>query len=195
MYNVVKVIRENYIDQYWVNKITEYVQSIENWQFSGKGDNYLDRLNILSHFAFDVAVDEFENIVTFAGIYNGGRYPKGVYRVLNRTFVSPKHRSYNGVFKGITTQIILKKQLDELQDQLKLVFVSREGQHAKNFLNFWVNNIAPNFCWEVSQNFVQVVPGARSQRSYQYIAYCKLKEVEWFPDEIGESDWLLLNKD
>jgi hypothetical protein len=186
--------RPNFFDKEWSDKIIKYLSEAPDFAFSGKIDNYRKRLNIEEHFAFDLIIGPNEEIITFCGIYNNGRYPDGVFRILNRTFVAPEYRYHLKKFSGITSQLILKEQLQELASDLKYIFISREGVRADQFLNFWVKNFAPVGDWEVSKEYVQVVPGCMKKSCFHLIAFRKGSDINWNPQRISKEKWLELPK-
>ena len=128
-------------------------------------------------------------IVSFAGVYNGGRYPEGVYRILNRTWVAESFRVKDGAFPFLSSKYILPVQLENLQSELKIIFVSREKPSGRLFLKRWRENQPDPSDWVLSEKMIQVVPEVYKRSCFQHICYKKFFEVKWTPVHIEEKAW------
>ena len=159
--------------------------------------NYkIQKLDLESHLCFDLLLDsDSGEIVGGAGVFNGGRYPDGVYRVLNRSFIMPKFRT-KGLFPLLNTRHLLVKQLKDYRQDIKLAFVSRQGRNGAGFLTWWtkkfgaLNESAPK--WTVEHDFVHVAPGSNRQSGFHNIAWASFEQVDWSPKKIGLDQWLSL---
>lgn len=192
---IIEIIAKEYINNFWVNRINEMIHSLG--QKVGKRLNNYNNLELNKHLCFHVLVDSKDNIVTFAGVYNGGRYPQGVYRILNRVFVHPDHRVKNFGYPGLATKFILPLQLREFKSDIKAAFVSRENMNGCRFLKYWSINLAPSEFgpWNLSTKFVKVAPESGEYReAYQHISYRGDLFSFWKPKQIDYREWLLLNR-
>jgi hypothetical protein len=157
--------------------------------YSGK------RLDLENHLAFDLLLDAAsEEVLAFCGVYNGGRYPKGVFRVLNRVYVHPKFRNPKGLFEALGKQTLLSQtllpfHLWKYSDEIKTAFVSREAPLGRHFLKRWLLNNAPDQNWQMKNDLVHVAPGGKDQSCFQFVVYRQFEGEEWAPPTIGESDW------
>jgi len=154
-------------------------------------DNYkMENLQLRKHLSFDAAFTNNNELIAFCGIFNGGRYPDGIYRILNRTYVSPKFR-IKGLRGGFfCTKNILTHQLNQYKDLISTAFVSVEELKGKSYLTAWIANAPPfnNSKWILSDGFVQV-SNAHNKGCYQYIAY---NGTLWTDDIIDKEAWLAL---
>ncbi len=158
-----------------------------------KRSNYTqDALDLTGHALFDLAVDENKNIGTFCGVYNGGRYPAGVYRLLNRVYVTPHFRNRHGLHMALATKYLLPAQYEEICDRSDLVFVSREGALGRESLGRWLRVHWGHSAWRVHPRYVQVVPGVRNKRTFQAIAYQCIRKTDWFFEELDDAEWQML---
>ena len=165
-------------------------------QFGPLYQNYsAERLDLAGHLAFDVLLDESTgSIVAGCGAYNGGRYPSGVYRVLNRSFVMPSYRSAS-TFQLLNTQYILRNQLIENSDEIETAFVSREGPDGHRFLNWWAKKYAEFFpeceTWNLSKEFFHVAPKSNKKSAYHQIAWYQKRqgELTWSPLSLNKAQW------
>ena len=75
-------------DPGWITKI-----EVECDRILGSGhrfaQNYrLEQLQLQKHLSFDI-LSHTNSVVTWSGLFNGGRYPDGAFRVVNRLYFSP----------------------------------------------------------------------------------------------------------
>lgn len=148
-------------------------------------------LDIESHLIFS-CVTENSSIIAFCGIYNGGRYPTGVYRILNRSFIASQGRTL-GLYDCFLSRHILPEQLSRTKHLLDTIFVSRPGLSGKPFLEFWKTHCAPkDLQWSISTERVHVAPRGVKRDCYQYICSTGLRKPSWVPQTISESEWLKL---
>ena len=153
-------------------------------------DNYsINSVQLDKHLSFDLLTDSNDKIISFSGVFNGGRYPEGVYRVLNRTWVSPEYRVKHGKFKFLTSKFILNQQLEVLEKKLKLVFVSRERPTGANFLKKWRQTRSDSDLWKLSEDFVQVVPDIEKKSCYQFICNREFEKSDWKPKHLSLVEW------
>lgn len=135
-------------------------------------DNYkIENLKLEGHLALDCLVDQSDKIFALAGVFNGGRYPAGVYRVLNRLWAREDVRTGQG--NPFLTKLFLVDHLSEFSNEIETAFVSIQGEKGRKFLsNFWINTQAPDWGtqWKMYPSIVKVAP-CEQQSCYQYVAY------------------------
>jgi len=149
-----------------------------------------ERLDIGEHLIYSVLKIDGA-IKAAAGIYNGGRYPPGVFRILNRSYISPDQRLNGSLYECFLSRYILAPQIELCRDHFKYIFVSREGLTGKHFLRFWKQRCAPSdFDWQLSSNLVHVSPRGQGRGCYQYMCFADLEHGVWNPRSINETEWL-----
>ena len=188
---VVNAVKNGVFSSEWQEPLLKLLEGISQSPHRLAGNYHPENMDLAGHLSFDLLVTREGEIVSFAGVYNGGRYPEGVFRILNRTWVADSLRVQHGAFPFLTSGLILPVQLANLADDLKLIFVSREKPAAKHFLRKWRARQAEPAQWQISGKMVQVVPDVDKASCFQYICSRKLKPVEWHPAQISEVEWAL----
>lgn len=188
-YTVVNILSRGVLDPKWKQPIEALLEEISNGSDRLAHNYSLKNMDLPGHLSFDVLIDKHNNIISFSGVYNGGRYPEGVYRILNRTWVAKEARVSHGSFKYLTSKYILPAQLKNFSADLKLIFVSRANTAGRLFLKKWQSRQNPEENWQVSENLVQVVPGVHKKSCFQYICSRSFAAVDWNPDTLTESEW------
>lgn len=183
-----EVLEWKYLDQ-----LQEYI--------SKSDDHYKDNYNIKSlklekHLALDCLVDQNDKIFALCGVFNGGTYPDGVYRVLNRLWARNDFRT--GQWSPFLTKAFLLDHLAEFNDMLELVFVSIQGLKGKRFLNnFWKKTQAPEWGtgWKMYPDIVKVAHGNKKS-CFQYVIYNKKagSTVKWPIWTIKENEYNSLSE-
>ena len=144
-FKVINVIDNGKTVSEWITPLEKLLEKISSGADRLAKNYSLQNMNLQDHLSFDILVNEKNEIISFAGVYNGGRFPEGVYRVLNRTWVHEDYRVQHGAFAYLTSKYILPVQCERLRAKLKLVFVSRERLTGRRFLLKWASGILKNF--------------------------------------------------
>lgn len=147
----------------------------------------MQRLELDKHEQFDLIINnENKDIMAWCGLFNGGRYPNGVFRIMNRLYINNDYRSkYFNPF----TRILYWAQRYRSRDKIKLLFLSREGEKGKRLVQNWVKRGASENGWKVSDDLIKVANGA-DKSSYQFIAYKFFdNKLIWNPPFISLSEW------
>jgi hypothetical protein len=181
-----------------------YKGKIDNWKYldqlqeytSKSNDVYKNNYNIKNlklekHLALDCLVDKDDKIFALSGVFNGGTYPDGVYRVLNRLWARDDMRT--GQWSPFLTQMFLLDHLKEFNGILDVAFISIQGLKGKRFLNnYWLNKQAPEWGtgWKMYPKIVKVAP-SNKKSGYQYIVYNKKNEnsISWPDAGITEEEY------
>ena len=180
----------------WVADRSFYYPLIdaESKKILASGDKYsenysMKRLELDKHQAFDLLILKATGeLVGWCGLFNGNRYPEGVYRIMNRLYLNPHYRSH--YFKPYTRTLYFD-QIKRNRDVIKLLFLSRNGLKARFHLKHWVKYGCGEKDWKISQNLIKVA-NAENQMCYQYIAYKKYADIDWPPQGIDALEWLKL---
>ena len=189
-FKIRQIVANNEYDEIWVKKIQDYCQNNPDY-FGIRSTNYNPKnLDILGHHSFEILTDLDDNLVSFCGVYNGGRYPQGVFRLANRAFVTPEYRCQSANFPALTSKLLLPFQLSNLGDKLHFGFISREGLAGEYYLKKWTTAYAPDPHWKVSEKPIHIVPHSTSPTAYQYIAYRNFSNMEWPFKSLDVCDWL-----
>lgn len=175
-------------DSDWLDRIKYECQEIITRAQDKFFQNYTyESLDIFNHQSFDLLLIN-NSLAGWGGLYNGGRYPRGVFRIMNRLYLRPEFRS-TSFYVPYFRKIVYPQQLQENIDEIKLLFLSRNDLKGRYHVNRWAKHGAAEEGWRVSKNMVQVAH-CEKKGCYQYIAYKKFHEVEWNPKQITEKEWL-----
>lgn len=188
-FRVVNVISDGQIVSEWYSKLETLLAKISSSSDRLAANYDLNRMDLSGHLSFDVLVNSNDSIVSFAGVYNGNRYPEGIYRVLNRTWVAEELRVKHGAFPMITSKLILPQQLERFRDRMKVIFVSRQRLSGRLFLEHWRQRQSCSEDWKVSSTLVQIVPDVEKKSCYQFICSRHLQDAHWEPKRISKNDW------
>ncbi len=174
----------------WVERFLNLLEKIQQ-SSDKKKDNYsYKKLDLLGHLSFDLLTLD-EQIIAFCGLYSGGRYPSGAYRILNRCYVAPEFRTNKWrSFSDLNSRFLLNLQLAEYQNEVCFPFVSREGLHGGKFLEHWSRNNAPGKNWIVSNDMIHVVPKSHESSAYQFICYQSSSDFINHFNKITVDEWI-----
>lgn len=187
--DLVRIVENEKIvcDSRWISIIRNETDKILESGHKFSNNYSWNRLQIERHLSFDLVVCKNE-IVTWCGLFNGGRYPEGVYRIMNRLYINPKYRSRTCAYIPYARQIILPSQLSRFRSKIGSLFLSREGLGAKFFLKRWAKYNAFERDWIIPGELIHVAP-ANNQSSYQYIAFKNYRKDHWRPMGISLEEW------
>lgn len=161
----------------YLEQLQEYIKDSADTY----SNNYtFKHLHLEQHLALDCLVDNHDKIFALAGVFNGGRYPDGVYRVLNRLWARSDYRT--GASSPFLSQTFLPEQLKEFEEIIDVAFVSIQGQKGKKFLNNTWQKIAPKWGigWRTFPLIVKVSPSVR-KAGYQYVSYTSKRNIVIWP--------------
>lgn len=118
----------DFVHDYCMRKITPECEPL--WR------NYQpDELDIEGHLIFSFMLHE-KKLAAMCGIYNGGRYPERVYRVLNRKYIDPefRRRSFTTPRNRWRSFAMADEQIRLVKKEISLAFVSNEKLRRKKSL-------------------------------------------------------------
>lgn len=188
----INVCKKGEVDLKWRARLEVVLNKIA--QQDAKGSNYTSvSFDLSGHLTYDILFDtDNDQIVAGCGIYRKPDYPRGVYRILNRTFVAPEYRSTKPPYPAYESRLLLPHQLQEFADEIAVAFVSRNGRGAYRFLQYWADELAPSDGWSVSSGFVHVAPDGWNQKCFQYIVQKEFSKNTWNPRLISDQQWMEL---
>lgn len=191
----INIVTNNKIccDSKWINLIKKECDSIAKSNDSLAKNYTWDNLQVEKHKSFDILVHNDE-IVSWCGLFNGGRYPTGIYRIMNRLYLNPKYR--NKKYPAYARHILYPYQRSVHKDDIKMLFLSRDGLAGKYHNLRWIKYSSGEEGWTLSDYMIQVC-NAEKKGCYQYISYKNFSDVNmldmWNPKSISEEEWKLLN--
>lgn len=147
--------------------------------------NYSEKNFILDEQE-EISIVYYDNeLVAFSTIFKGPnkgdfRYPQGTYRVLNRSWKSPKIRWRKPPY-FILSKLMIKPQINKAKElNANAVFVSSEG-HRKRWLKSWINGANADYKnWTQINGMVQVCSSSYL-KCWQNVGYLSLKD-NYVPD-------------
>ena len=156
--------------------------------------NYNEKnLDLEGHFQYHALKDSTGHLVASCGVYNGGRYPEGVFRIMNRVFVSYKYRDFP--YQFIATKKLLPLQIKLIGCFPKILFCSRENITGHYFLKKWISILPNAEKWCVSDKLIQVVPHSYTKPCFQFIAYQILEQkFKWKVHFLNPESWNSLDQ-
>jgi hypothetical protein len=184
--NRYKFVQENSL---WLERLYTLLGHITASKDKKKNNYSLEYIDLLGHLSFDILTWK-DQIIAFCGVYSGGRYPAGSFRVLNRCYVTPEFRTKNlGRFSALNSQYLLSEQLAEFSEEIEFPFISREGLLGYHFLKKWADKFSPGKSWLVSEEMIHLVPHSSDSPAYQHISYPPHADHLKFFKKISRNDW------
>ncbi len=182
-FSIQNIAKNGDVDPLWEGKLYDFCQRFASSDREEKYLNYTpEGLDLTGHLTFDALVVEDE-IVSFCGIYNGGRYPRGVYRILNRSFTRPDYRSSGLGVRLLNSQFLVPIQIQNYVSQIDLAFVSIQEPHLRRALAKIVKQIKSPYLsnWQYAEGMVQVAL-CEAKACYQNVIYSPLtNDYKKFP--------------
>lgn len=194
---VINVSNLGKVNSFWADKLYSFCEKYAHKKIEPKWENYTPvSLDLENHLTFDILSIDGE-ILSFCGIYNGGRYPNGVYRILNRAFINPKYRSPGMSLRLLNSRYLVPGQLLQHQHQIDFAFLSLQELNLKRVLPKIVAqiNTGNNWQWFFPDELYQVAP-FEIQPCYQHIGFSLLSDrYQSVPfSKISHADYLNLPK-
>lgn len=173
-------------DDFYLDKVYKETDIITKSNDKYAANYTRKMLDLFGHKSFDVLFDDDDNLIGWCGLYNGNRYPDGVYRIMNRLYINPNYRQK--VFNLPITRQLYEDQIARNEKDIKFLFLSRNEEKGIYHLKRWIQTCnEPG--WVLSDGFVKVA-NCESKLCYQYIAYKKFaKDFSWNYKEISLEEW------
>lgn len=175
--------------QPWLARFKILLSQISSGNDKKKNNYTLEKIDLAGHLSFDLLTLD-EKIIAFCGVYSGGRFPPGAFRILNRCYVVPEFRTKKlGRFADLNSKHLLNHQLQEHAAEIQFPFVSREGPDGEKFLRQWASQNAPTDDWVVSEDMIHVVPKSTDASAFQFICYRQPQKHLQLFDRISANEW------
>jgi len=189
---LINVARDRRIicDQHHVDLIKAECERIASGDDRLASNYSWDNLHVSEHESFDLLMHG-DDIVTWCGLFNGGRYSEGVYRIMNRLYLNPRFR--DSLYPAYARELIYPYQRQQHVDKIKLLFLSRQDIKGKYHLKRWIKYHCSETGWRLSKKMVQV-SDCQQRSCYQYIAFKQFTPVDWLPETLTEAQWLELQE-
>lgn len=147
-------------------------------------DRLSDNYQELDYFNFPfVTTVKRNNVIIECGTgYTRSVYPKNCFRVMNRWYRAPTSRH-----SLITTEWALPTKVAVIEQQLEMakrmdcdVAIITRDRAKRHLTKFAVAlSSKSNHEWQVTNNKCLVTPSYNNPRAWQYIAYTKLKNIDY----------------
>lgn len=179
--------------------IREYCLSEQNWL----SENYTkENLKIEDHQGYCVVFDKTNGEPTImGGVFNDGRYPNYVARILNRLYVFPKYRTNAStmidgcimVHQRLTLPLIAANNFD-----LYFTTMQNRNKPSKGWWQIWKRAMqaGSNDFWKEKDGYIQGCPW-NVQKCWQNFVYHEITEGSfnrWNPEILDHDQWLKLEK-
>lgn len=138
--------------------------------------------------------------MVMGGVFNDGRFPSNVAKMINRLYTFPEFRmKHTDMTDGFRVTCSLIDKLIEINDyDLYLITMQNRNRGGKRWWDTWVHHmdIASNSQWKLGTNYIQTCP-ANVQKCWQNYVYLEMKEgtfESWNPNIIGDNEWCSLEE-
>jgi hypothetical protein len=184
--NVINIIKYGKItNQKFYDKFLLLLDKLSLTDDKRKENYSLKSLDLDNHLTFDLLINN-NDIVCFSGLYNRPAWGEGIFRSSNRTFVNPNYRT--NLYNFLNPQYIVPTQVKAHQNEIKLVFNSREHYKSEFYFKKAKEKVDFYNDWLIHPGMVQVVPGSNKKTGYQKIMY-KLFDEEIPFKTITVDEW------
>lgn len=136
--------------------------------------------------------------MVMAGVFNDGRYPKNVAKMINRLYTFPEFRmGFTDMTDGFRVTCSLIDKLIEINNyDLYLITMQNRPRSGKRWWDTWVRHmdIASKSKWKLGTGYIQTC-NANVQKCWQNYVYLEIKENsfnEWNPKTINDDIWSTL---
>lgn len=136
--------------------------------------------------------------MVMGGVFNDGRYPKNVAKMINRLYTFPDFRmKHTNMTDGFRVTCSLIDALEKINDyKIYLITMQNRARGGKRWWDTWVKHmdIASNGKWILGQGYIQTCPWM-VQKCWQNFVYYETSPnefQEWNPKIINHKEWLEL---
>lgn len=160
------------------NELNEYMRVVSE-NNDRLSDNYkdIDYFN----FPFVTTVRRDGKIIECGTGYTCDVYPKNCIRVMNRYFRAPDSRPFLTTEYARPSKVAVIEQQLEMAKRLNCEVAMITRDRAKRHLTKFAEALTAksNYTWEVTNDKCLVTPSYNNPRAWQYIAYTKLKNIDY----------------
>jgi hypothetical protein len=133
--------------------------------------------------------------MVMGGVFNDGRYPNNVAKMINRLYTFPEFRmKFSDMTDGFRVTCSLIDKLIEINNHdVYLITMQNRKRGGKRWWDTWVNHmdIASNSKWTLGKGYIQTCK-ADVQKCWQNYVYLESKIDSfrtWNPKTINHSEW------
>ena len=133
--------------------------------------------------------------MVMGGVFNDGRYPANVAKMINRLYTFPEFRmKHTDMTDGFRVTCSLIDALEKVNSyDVYLITMQNRPRGSKRWWSTWLKHmdIASDHKWIVGTGYLQTC-NAQVQKCWQNYVYYETKVnafVEWSPKIINETDW------
>jgi len=175
--------------------VRELCLSENNWL----GKNYTaENLKVEEHTGFCVAYKNgTDEPMVMGGVFNDGRWPANIARMLNRAYVFPKYRSRSQselttAFKFLHHHVIFPLIEVNNYDSYFMTMQNRD-RPSKRWWEAWKKSMrdSSNNYWTEAEGYVQTCP-FNVQKCWQNFVYHDMVPNTFNLNTITQDEWLLL---
>lgn len=185
---------------YQSNKEFEHVRDLclleDNWlRYNYTKDN----LKIEDHYGYGVVYQTSTGQpMVMGGVFNDGRYPKNIAKMINRLYTFPKFRmTHTNMTDGFrVTCSLIERLINDNDFDCYLITMQNRPRGGKRWWDIWKHHmdIASQLKWQHGDGYIQTCPWA-VQKCWQNYVYRNLKDMTfetWNPTIISHNDWIAL---
>lgn len=165
-------------------------------------DNWLrhnytsDSLILEQHTGYGVVYQTSTNKpMVMGGVFNDGRYPNNVAKMINRLYTFPDYRmKFVDMTDGFRVTCSLINKLIEINNyDCYLITMQNRPRGGKRWWDIWLNHmsIASNNQWTTGLGYIQTCPH-NVQKCWQNFVYKELTPgvfTKWNPKIISDNEW------
>lgn len=133
--------------------------------------------------------------MVMGGVFNDGRFPKNVAKMINRLYTFPEFRmKHTDMTDGFRVTCSLIDSLMEINEfTLYLITMQNRNRGGKRWWDTWVHHmdIASNKKWKLVNGYIQTCPW-NVQKCWQNFVYLETipgEFLNWSPKIITDNEW------
>lgn len=185
---------------YQSNKEFEHVRDLCLQENNWLRHNYTkDNLKIEDHYGYGVVYQiSTGQPMVMGGVFNDGRYPKNIAKMINRLYTFPKFRmTHTDMTDGFrVTCSLIERLINDNDFDCYLITMQNRPRGGKRWWDIWKHHmdIASQHKWQHGDGYIQTCPWA-VQKCWQNYVYRNLKDMTfetWNPTIISHNDWIAL---
>ena len=136
--------------------------------------------------------------MVMGGVFNDGRYPKNIAKMINRLYTFPKFRmTHTDMTDGFrVTCSLIERLINDNDFDCYLITMQNRPRGGKRWWDIWKHHmdIASQHKWQHGDGYIQTCPWA-VQKCWQNYVYRNIKDMTfetWNPTVISHNDWIAL---